>query len=74
MASASKGEVCCDVNLSGKTILITGSNQGIGYETAFNLAGRGGKVLMACRDIEKAEAAKKKVGIEIFYKVGLSFC
>ena len=61
MTSASKGQVCSDVNLKGKTVLVTGSNQGIGYETALDLAGRGAKVLMACRDIEKANAAKNQV-------------
>ena len=63
MASAVKGEVHSDVKLNGKTVVITGCNQGIGYETALDLAGRGAKVLMACRDLVKAEAAKKQVPI-----------
>ena len=61
MASAVKGVVRSDVKLDGKTVVITGSNQGIGYETAFDLASRGAKVVMACRDVEKADSAKKQV-------------
>ena len=40
---------------------IVGSNRGIGYETAKDLAARGAKVIMACRNMEKAELAKSKI-------------
>ncbi|XP_076815414.1 retinol dehydrogenase 14-like isoform X2 [Clavelina lepadiformis] len=59
--SAVNGTVQCDVKLNGKTVLITGANQGIGFETALDLAGRGARVILACRDLEKAEAAKEKI-------------
>ncbi|KAH9509191.1 Retinol dehydrogenase 13 [Bulinus truncatus] len=36
--------------LKGKTIIITGANRGIGKEIALQLAKRGGKTIMACRD------------------------
>lgn len=43
-----------DMNLSGKTAIVTGSNTGIGYETALDLYKKGAKVYVACRSQEKA--------------------
>ncbi|XP_054478643.1 retinol dehydrogenase 12, like [Anoplopoma fimbria] len=47
--------------LEDKTVIITGANTGIGKETAIDLAKRGAKVIMACRDMERGEAAVKEV-------------
>ncbi|XP_042366235.1 retinol dehydrogenase 12, like [Plectropomus leopardus] len=47
--------------LDDKTVLITGANTGIGKETAIDLAKRGAKIIMACRDMERAQAAAKEV-------------
>jgi NAD(P)-dependent dehydrogenase (short-subunit alcohol dehydrogenase family) len=41
----------------GKTFVVTGGNAGIGYFIAEQLAGAGGRVVIAARDARKAEAA-----------------
>lgn len=47
--------------LSGRTAIVTGANTGIGYEIARLLSWRGARVIMACRNLKKAEAAKDKI-------------
>ncbi|XP_045148322.1 retinol dehydrogenase 13 [Echinops telfairi] len=47
--------------IPGKTVIITGANTGIGKQTALELARRGGNVILACRDMEKCEAAAKDI-------------
>jgi NAD(P)-dependent dehydrogenase (short-subunit alcohol dehydrogenase family) len=49
------------VDLSGKNALVTGANTGIGQETARVLALRGAHVIMACRNLEKAEQARQSI-------------
>lgn len=44
-------------NQSGKTVIVTGGNTGIGYETALALFQAGANVIIACRDKSKAEKA-----------------
>ncbi|KAK9826117.1 hypothetical protein WJX81_004880 [Elliptochloris bilobata] len=41
--------------------LITGANTGIGYETALALACKGYATVLACRDLEKARAARERI-------------
>lgn len=44
-------------DLSGKTIIVTGSNSGIGYEAALEFARKHASVVLACRSMDKANAA-----------------
>jgi NAD(P)-dependent dehydrogenase (short-subunit alcohol dehydrogenase family) len=46
---------------TGKTILVTGANSGLGYETALALAGKGARVLVACRDLAKGRDAEARI-------------
>jgi NAD(P)-dependent dehydrogenase (short-subunit alcohol dehydrogenase family) len=48
-------------DLSGKTILVTGCNSGLGAETIRVLALRGATVIGTARDLDKAEAACRAV-------------
>ncbi|KAH8396958.1 hypothetical protein KR215_006815 [Drosophila sulfurigaster] len=46
---------------TGKVVIVTGSNTGIGKETVLELARRGATVYMACRDKSRAELARLEV-------------
>ena len=46
---------------TGCVAIVTGSNSGIGFETARGLAARHARVVMACRTVEKAEAARARI-------------
>ncbi len=52
-------EVVTGHDLSGKTVLITGANSGIGFETARALLSAHAEVIMAVRDRVKGESAAK---------------
>lgn len=61
------GGVCrSKAMMTGKTVVITGANTGIGKETALDLAKRKAKVILACRDPEKG----KKAASDIIKKSG----
>ncbi|XP_072028493.1 retinol dehydrogenase 11-like [Amphiura filiformis] len=47
--------------LNGKTVIITGGNTGIGKETAIDLARRGARVIIGCRNAKKAEEGVKEI-------------
>ncbi len=48
-------------DLSGKTIVITGGNSGIGYEAALMLARKRARVVLACRSLDKARDAAAQI-------------
>ena len=47
-----------DISLEGKTVLITGANSGIGYKETEVMLYLGADVIMACRNLQKAEKAR----------------
>ena len=48
-------------SLAGRLALVTGANVGLGLETTRQLARKGARVVMACRDQLKAEAARQQL-------------
>lgn len=49
---------------TGRTALVTGGNAGLGFEVAAGLAGAGARVLLACRDLDRAADAVDRLRAE----------
>ncbi len=64
-ADSTAEEVTLGMDLFNKTILVTGANSGLGYETMRVLALRGAHVLAAARNMEKATKAAESVEGEV---------
>jgi NAD(P)-dependent dehydrogenase (short-subunit alcohol dehydrogenase family) len=47
--------------LSGKVIIVTGGNSGLGFESVKAFATRGAHVVLACRNVEKGEKARSEI-------------
>jgi NAD(P)-dependent dehydrogenase (short-subunit alcohol dehydrogenase family) len=60
-AASSTDDVLGDINLSGKTVIVTGTSAGLGIETARALARRGARLLGGVRDLDKAYRATEAV-------------
>jgi len=57
-------EVLTGIDLSGRTVFITGANSGLGRETARAMASRGAHVIMAGRDQAKLDEAVAAIQAE----------
>ncbi|XP_027530219.1 dehydrogenase/reductase SDR family member 12 isoform X2 [Neopelma chrysocephalum] len=53
-----------EVDVSGRSFLVTGANSGIGKATAKEIARRGGMVHLVCRNKERAEVAQEEIVTE----------
>lgn len=49
--------------MEGKTVLITGANGGIGKETTKDIAKRGARIILACRNVDAANQVKGNVHV-----------
>lgn len=56
-AETTTDEVLAGIDLTGRTALVTGGASGLGLETARAFAAHGARVVIAARDLAKAEAA-----------------
>uniref|UniRef100_A0A672RD72 Dehydrogenase/reductase SDR family member 12-like n=1 Tax=Sinocyclocheilus grahami TaxID=75366 RepID=A0A672RD72_SINGR len=60
-AARSFSEADLEVNVSGRSFIITGANSGIGKAAACEIAKRGGTVHLVCRNEDRANEARKDI-------------
>ena len=51
-------------NLSGKTIIVTGGNSGLGFQAVKSFSAKGAKTILASRNKQNGESAKKEIQVE----------
>jgi NAD(P)-dependent dehydrogenase (short-subunit alcohol dehydrogenase family) len=61
MTTGTKWTADAMADQTGRTVLITGANSGLGLRSAEALASHGARVLMGCRNEGRAEAARNQV-------------
>ncbi len=59
--STTADEAVAGLDLSGRNMIVSGANSGIGYETARVLAAAGARVILACRALVGAEDAAARI-------------
>ena len=52
-------------SFTGRTVIVTGANSGLGAVTARELAAKGAKIVMAVRNTEKGEAAAQQISGQV---------
>lgn len=62
-ATSTTNDVIKGIDLTGKTVIVTGGYSGIGLETSKTLAAAGAKVIVPARNIEKQKAKENLAGI-----------
>lgn len=61
-ARSTTDEILKGIDLAGKTVLLTGCNSGLGFETLRQMTAHGAHVIAAARNLTKAQEACEKVG------------
>jgi len=51
--------------MTQQTVVTTGSNSGIGFQTALHFARLGARVVMACRSLDKAREAERQIHAQV---------
>lgn len=59
-------------NFSGKTALVTGGSNGIGFAAAKSLSDQGANIILVARDVNKLEEASSQIKNSLYFSVDIS--